>query len=45
MGIHIVAGNYVEHMVTVDSNCNPFENNNVDYYRMKNEFTVFREVF
>jgi len=29
---HIVVENYVEHMVVVDSNCNPFENHTFDIF-------------
>jgi len=43
--VHIVAENYVEHMVVVDSICNPFENYIVDYFRMKNDFAFLKEVF
>jgi len=43
--VHIIAENYVEHMVTVDNNCNSFENHIVDYFRMKNDFAFLKEVF
>jgi len=45
MVVHIVAENYVEHRVIMESNCNPFENYIVDYFRMKNDFTFLKEVF
>jgi len=42
--VHIVAENYVEHMVVMDSNCNPLKNYNVDYFQKKNGFTFLEEV-
>jgi len=32
-------------VVVVDSNCNPFENYNVDYFHMKNYFAFLKEIF
>jgi len=42
--MRFVADNHMNQVVAVDRNCNPFENYNADYFRMKNYFAFLKEV-
>jgi len=45
VGVTICFNNDMNHVIVVGRNHSLFENNIVDYFHMKNEFSFFKEVF